>query len=179
MIRNALFILTIVITSCQKLQPESIIVSDYPDFKYLLENQVALLGNQGARKEVLLDTSSEVKSMEMDSVRWTKELEFLLELNPNQSGYSGAFNITSEDELELLTLKPGEKGALKKIRIQKEGKNFKSLEATYHEAKDVYTHHREVMMQFKNGMLNEYTIDGYQKMLFKDTIRFRITITLD
>ncbi|MEO1255463.1 MAG: hypothetical protein AAFY41_11360, partial [Bacteroidota bacterium] len=52
--------------------------------------------------------------------------------------------------------------------------HFQEIKASFHEDKDVYIHHREISLKFSDGLLSSYQIDGYQKMMFKDTVRFKI-----
>ncbi|SNS47680.1 hypothetical protein SAMN05421640_0309 [Ekhidna lutea] len=172
-----ILVLLLVLASCQKLKPESVAIPEYPDFEQLMTQQVKMLGQTKIKKEAWLEGKSEVHAMNMDSTKWAEELSFLKEINPNQPEYVGAFEKSSEGDLQILTLGAEENGALKKVKYSKSGENYKRIAATFHEDKDVYVHHREIEMIFENGILNSLTIDGYQKMMFKDTVRFRILLS--
>lgn len=171
--------LLLVLVSCQKLKPESVQIPEYPDLKSLMNDQVKLLGKGRIKKEVWLDGRSEVRIIEMDSTKWADELSFLKEINPNQPEYVGSFEKSADGQNQILTLSPNENGAIKKISISKSDAGYQQVIATFHEDKDVYVHHREIEMTFEKGMLNSLKIDGYQKMMFKDTVRFRVKVIID
>ncbi|WP_370088498.1 hypothetical protein [Ekhidna sp.] len=171
-----ILLLLLVLVSCQKLKPESVAIPEYPDFKSLMDDQVERLGKGRIKKEVWLDGKSEVRIIEMDSTKWAEELSFLKEINPNQPEYVGAFEKSADDQNQVLTLSPNEKGAIKKISFSKSDDEYQRITASFHEDKDVYIHHRDIEMTFEDGILNFLKIDGYQKMMFKDTVRFRVKV---
>lgn len=167
------------LAGCQKLTPESVNIPEYPDFEELMKDQVDLLGNTKITKEVRLERQNEVKVMEMDSTAWASELSFLKEINPNQPEYVGVFETSEESNYQILRLKSEESGALKQVKYAKSGAIYEKILATFHEDKDVYVHHRNIEMNFDEGILHSLKIDGYQKMMFRDTVRFSISIRLD
>lgn len=168
----------LIFMGCQKLKPESVQIPEYPDFLALLNKQVAILTGSKIQKEVSLGDLTEVKDLEMDSIKWAQELSFLKEVNPNQPEYVGAFNKSEEGDLKVLTLKEGESGALKKVKYSVTESEYQSIYITLHEDKDVYMHHRDITMDFEKGRLSKMEIEGYQKMMFKDTVKFKVKVLL-
>ena len=162
--------------SCQKLKPETVAVPEYPDFSVLMEEQIQLLGTSEVKKVVSLDGNLEERIMQMDSGIWVEELSFMKEVNPNQPEYVGAFEKSSSNGFEILTLGSGESGSVLLVKYAKTDVSYSNIEVTLHEDKDVYVHHRNVQLFFEGGVLNRAMIDGYQKVMFKDTIRFSISI---
>lgn len=152
-------------------------VKTYPDVDQLLKQQV-FLGNQ-LTKEVWLDGISETKVLKMDSTSWSNELSFLQEINPNQTEYIGAFSGSELPEGKNLTLGKKEKGSLKNFSYIKRNGKITSINAIIHEDKDVYVHHKEVNVRFKDDRITNFQIDGYQKIMLKDTIRFRVIGSVD
>lgn len=169
-------LILLILTGCQKLKPSEVRIPEYPDYSVLLSDQVALLGKQQVKKEVWLDGKSEIRVIKMDSASWTQELSFLKEINPNQPEYVGAFQKSGDELNQTLTLVVGENGALKKTSYSKSDIGYQQINAIFHEDKDVYIHHREIELKFQNGLLSSLQIDGYQKMMFKDTVKFRIKL---
>ncbi len=167
----------LVFTQCQNIKPETVLIPEYPDFEELLEKQIELLGTASVQKEVTLDDQQETQVIEMDSAKWAKELFFLKEINPNQPRYIGAFDKSVSTINQKLILKEGEKGVLKMVSFAQEESEYLKIAATFHEDKDVYTHHRDIKVYFEDGKINSFLIDGYQKMMFKDTVRFTIKVT--
>lgn len=177
--KNFSLLFLIVLSGCQMLSPDSIQVPEYPDYETVMLNQSDALRNHDAKKRVWLDGKSETKVLKMDSTKWAKELSFLKEINPNQSEYIGAFQKSGDEFNQTLTLAAGESGSLKKTSFSKSDIGYEKISATFHEDKDVYIHHREIELNFENGLISSLQINGYQKMMFKDTVRFRISILLN
>lgn len=148
--------------------------SEYPDLEATLARQTAGITQISMEKEVTLDGKTERQMLVLDTVSWKKELSFLKEINPSLPEYVGAFKKSSADQTTHLVLKEGEKGSLKAFSYKKENNTLK-IRATIHEDKDVYVHHREVVANFREGLLENYSIEGYQKIMLKDTMDFKIT----
>jgi len=162
------------LAGCQKLKPESVSIPNYPDLNQLYKDQIQKLNSRGLIKEVSLDAQNEKHTFQMDTTRWAKELSFFEEIDPNQPQYVGVFEvIENEDQIEL-TLKKGEKGMLQYLIISKSEDGFKSIDAIWHEEKDVYIYYQEIQVSFRNNLMDNFEIRGYQKMMFKDTVRFSI-----
>lgn len=172
-------ILLAVLVSCQKLKPEFVSVPEYPNFEALMNEQVVLLTDSEIKKTVRLEGQSEEQTMKMDSAKWAEELFFLKEINPNQPEYVGAFTKATDGNKTLLTLGPDEKGELKKVSYVKIGDIYSTLNATFHENKDVYVHHRDIYITFQDGLIRSIEINGYQKMMFRDTVRFGIALEVN
>lgn len=166
--------LLVVVFGCEKLKPETVNVPDYPNLEEVFSRQILLLEDRKLAKEVWLDGKSETNMFDLDMDGWKKELSFLKEINPNTPEYVGAFEKSEKDYFTQLLLMQGEKGELKMLSyiIAKDGYSW--LKGTIHEDKEVYSHHRDFDINFENGLLKNYTISGYQKIVLKDTIAFKI-----
>ena len=167
-------LVTFTFFSCEKLKPESLDIPEYPDLKEVYNQQIQSLTSSMLNKEVWLDGISEARTLTMDSTQWAKELSFLKEINPNQPEYVGAFSKSIEGTKTILSLNPGEGASLKELSYDQQAGVFSIIRAIIHEDKDVYVHHREIEVFFQNGLLSKYQINGYQKIVLKDTIEFRI-----
>ncbi|WP_425389729.1 hypothetical protein [Ekhidna sp.] len=169
--------LILILLGCQKLKPEDVEIPEYPNFEELIKQQVPLLGKTTIKKTVSLEGQSEEQVVQMDTTKWKNELDFLKEINPNQPEYIGAFTKEQNGNQTVLTLGPEEKGELKNVRYVKIGDIYSAINATFHEDKDVYVHHRDISIDFRDGLIQSIEINGYQKMMFKDTVRFGISIS--
>ncbi len=164
--------------ACEGLKPDTIDLTSYPEVDQLLSNQHSLLSDQQLSKEVWLDGESETRLLQLDSAGWAEELAFLQEVNPNQSGYVGAFDESTKDNELVLKLKMDENGSLRNFSFTKESGNV-LIAATIHEDKDVYVHHKEIQINLFDRKILDYEIEGYQKILLGDTIRFRISGSIE
>ncbi len=172
---KVLFILlvAILLQSCSGFKQEQIKASSYPEIDKIFADQYRVLGQQ-LEKSVMLQGKEEIRMLTMDSTAWKEELSFLDELNPNQPEYVGAFDERKSTTVTDLKLKPAEKGALSRFLYEKEKGKIVRIQATIRENKDIFIHYREVSITFEDGLISEYYIHGYQKILFKDTISFKI-----
>ena len=174
LIVKKLLVFVILLSGCQRLKPEQVSVPEYPDLDTFYLSQAILLGDHSLEKSVTLDAKQETIRFEMDTIKWKKELSFFQEMNPNQPEYVGAFHKREEENTTTLSLKEGEKGILKLLLFTEDEDSYSSITATIHEDKDVYVHHREVEVKLNNGLIQSFVINGYQKMMLKDTVWFGI-----
>lgn len=158
---------------CERARPRIVNIPSYPEIDALLNISFSGLGKT-LEKEVMLDGIKEAKRWQVDSTKWAHELEFIEELNPNRSEYIGAFDQVINGPVMQLSLKKGEKGALKALNYEKTDSKTAKIHVSLLEDKGIYIHCREVYLTFFNGKLKEYAIKGYQKTLMKDTIFFSI-----
>ena len=169
--RYILKTLFFLIVGCSQFKPETGGTKPYPRLDSLLSQ------NQPTSKTVLmktvwLDESTESKEIALDSVGWASEFSFLEEINPNQAEYVGAFDELLSNGF-FLSLKEGENGSLKKLSVL-ETDSTTSIVALIHEDKDIFVHHREIELILEDGIISSYRIDGFQKILYKDTIKFSV-----
>lgn len=167
-------VLLAIAMACQRLRPEQTSIPEYPNLEALYHEQVHLLKGLSLSKMVTLGTEKEQKEFQLDSVGWAKELRFFEELNPSQTKYLGAFAKRVDGGQTTLTLTPNEEGAIKQVSFVPVGSGFASINISYHEEKEAFVHHKDVELRFEEEKLSGYSIDGYQKIVFKDTVHFTI-----
>lgn len=173
--KEGLFILTtLFFVGCQKLKPKEISIPEYPDLQVLSEEQANLLSTLQLKKTVHLNEEREEKTFQMDTSKWKKELSFLDELNPNRPEYVGVFEVEEMENVIKLNLKEGESGILKNLVITKVKGQYVRISGTIHENRDVYICHKDTEVLFKSGLIHVWKILGYQKMMFNDTVNFKI-----
>ncbi len=158
--------------SCQKVGKPA--VDEYPDMKLLLDKQISLLNGKTLAKRVSLGSVVEVDTFQMDTDKWKQELSFFKDINPNLPDYTGVFEMTDTELLTSLRPKEGEDASLKMLTILREGSK-RSIKATLHQEAPIYTHHQNINVLFEEGAIRSYQVDGYQKILLQDTIKFSIT----
>ncbi len=165
----------LVLCGCQNLRPEEIALPNYPDLEALYSMQYKALGSSKLEKEISLDGAHEVKAFAMDTSKWKEELAFLKEINPKKPEYVGTYQRVKEGSSERLTLIDGENSILKNLSIEYTAEEYRSIAAVIHEDKDVYVHHRTIDISFEEGRISNWSIEGYQKIMLKDTIWFTIS----
>ncbi|MEM9896730.1 MAG: hypothetical protein AAF789_10205, partial [Bacteroidota bacterium] len=153
------------ILGCERLRPDAMELPDYPDLQKLHKIQSQHLHGATWEKQVLLDSLSEARLFEFDSVRWKKELDFILDINPRKPEFIGAFEVQEGATNLRLVLKPKENVDLKAIDINYNKADYGSIKAIIHEEKDVFTYHRDIDISFRDGIIDHWKISGYQKVL--------------
>lgn len=166
-------------TGCQKVKPATYEQPKYLDFETLQLQQAGILKGLGVEKRVSLDDKQELQQFKYDSTDWVKELDFLSDINPNQAQYVGAFDEWVDADTIKLTLKAGESDGLKQLFYLHSEEGIRFIHALFHEEKDVYVHHRNIILNFEEGRLLDYRISGYQKMIFNDTVTFEVSVRID
>jgi hypothetical protein len=166
--RYSLIIIGVVLVSCQ---PNELRVSEYADLQSYFETQRTPLK---IKKEVWLDNQAEKMTLNPTDEEWEKELAIFKEIDPQLSDYTGAFIEEINGDQTTLTLKEGENGSLKKASFMINDGQVTSIKAEVHEDKQVYIHHKSIQVLFRDNNIKTYRVDGYQKMLFKDTVFFKI-----
>lgn len=170
-----IIVVVVLLLGCKKFEPAEEANVKYPGIDKLLTRQLTEITSKKLQKQVWLGDESEIQLFDVDSSMLTRELDFLGEINPNAPEYVGAFNEDVSLVHLALTLNEGENGSLKYFRSSKSANQTQSIEATIHEDKDIFTHHREIKINLFKDVITDYEITGYQRIVRRDTIRFSIS----
>ena len=171
--RVYVIIFLVFISSCMTKDTQILSKNEYP-FKEFVEKQSKFLGRKGLKKTMWLNNKEEktIQSMSVDT--WKNELSFFKEIDPYQKKYMGTFKKNKNDSLLILNLKPDEKGILKRFEHSTSHQGIRNIKATTHEEQMLYIYHCEFEITLKNDTLADYSINGYQKILLKDSIHFKV-----
>lgn len=147
----------------------------YYDLETELNQQMNFLvdGGYKLQKTVKIGDKSETKLFMPDSTEWQSHFDILKDFSPAIPSLVGAFDISSQGSEELYTLKEKQKSALKSFSINRNGSQ-KSIIGTLHDDKTIYVDFKNVVIQFDENRIRYFKLDGYQKMMLKDTIHYTI-----
>lgn len=187
MIRKILgcLIMVWVLQACQPANTSSVRIDEYFDLKGLLDEQVELLFNQGARLEKHLSANGKEEMVMVipDSAgQFRGELQLFYEADINKLGLEDAY---FTEEL------PGVNGGRKVINTaKKEGLIVRLIEYDYQEERleririliedknDVYNFEKEMFMKFRQlegkSILTDFSISGKQQMVMKSDLNFAL-----
>jgi hypothetical protein len=129
-------------------------------------------------KSVQIGEDQEVILLEMDTVFFTKEWSFLSDFELNKPGFVGGIEVTKNDSLIKYNKKPGQSFLFDYMTIGFDSNHqIAWIEGAYTDtqAEVIYGSARKFKFLFSNGQMNQYDIQGYQKIILRDTVFFEIT----
>lgn len=159
----------------------------YFDFDGLIDDQVNQLRQRGrVLEKVAAMAADQTDSTFLPSEKgWKSELEIFRDLElMNKPAYRDVYRIEDpiEDAKSNLKIRQYVASAvplhLIKFYYQNEFSRLKKIEATITEKNLLYTTSRALVMEFEEEdgkpQLIRYSMNGFQKMVFTDTVRFSV-----
>ena len=164
--------------------------SDHPTtyFDSLVLAQVKYLSaaNPTITKTARMDGKEDRTAFVPDSTIWKNELDVFLQLTLfERPAYHDAYQMTDglhDEKSNLLIRRYATDRDIPitelKFYYYKEAKNLKKIEAIYRQANALYSTTRQMVLEFEEisgkPVLNAYAIDGSQKMILSDSMRFSV-----
>lgn len=162
------------------------------DFDKLIDDQVSQL----SQRRRVIEKVANVKGQHSDSTYipstegWMRELEIFRKLSvANLSAYRKLYQVTDGVKDKHSNLKIRElvaaKAPVKTIRFyyQDDFSRLRRLEAELVETNWLFENARQLRLDFdeEDGqlLLHSYTMAGYQKMVFSDTVKFAVSGSVD
>ncbi|MFT6865498.1 MAG: hypothetical protein ACJA08_000319 [Cyclobacteriaceae bacterium] len=172
MLKYFSIILLMVVFACTK--PKAAL-EVYFDLGSLLDEQaIGLLASQAKlEKKISIGDQSETQIFSPDSTQWVEQFELLKDFSPSSSLYVGAFEVTKLENEEVYLPKDSLKTPLKYFSVS-ENMEGRVITAESQVEKGIYSDNKKMRIVFKRGVMDGYTVTGYQKMMLKDTLRYTI-----
>ena len=162
------------------------------DFDGLIDDQISELGQNGR----VLEKTSSMAHEHLDSTflpsakGWESELEIFRDLEmSNKPAYRNAYRMDDllKDPKSNLKIRQytSTEAPLHMLRFyyQNEFSRLRKIEASITEKNYLYTTSRILVMEFEEdegkSQLIRYSMNGFQKMAFSDTVRFSVEGQLD
>lgn len=166
----------------------------YYDLNGLIDQQLDWLieFNPKIQKTAVLNGIPESSSMRLDSVQWTRELKIFRDADLNKSRLRQEYRIvedlsepTSNLKIRLyeaINKEIMEVEYLKIFYVEKE-EDLRKLEASVLEKNSLFSSKKTLYMTFEddgNGSIKikHFKIEGQQKMILLDTVKFSLEVTL-
>lgn len=146
------------------------------DLDSLLDAQRGKLTNQvfSIKKTVLIDENEETNILFGDSAVLEEEFNIIRDLNINLPRYIGAFDIGRIPGRITYKKKAGEQVPVEALIIETKP-NQTLIKGIYYEDKQVFQHKRTIKIRINSqGLISNYHISGFQKMIFRDTVSYQI-----
>jgi len=186
-------ITTIILCSLLTIQctrDQQVTIDKYFDLQGLISQQVSSLQTHQAQlvKTLKVDESTENQSLTgLDSSQWERELKVFREHDINKPVLIDAYSIketVSDEGYKLkayILVEKSLSGVLNIETITDPAGNVTFLKSSFREENILFNNLRNVSMSFhpKSGLISEYTIDGYHKLAFKDTVFYQINAVIE
>ncbi len=186
-------VLGIFLISCNTGAPQKQI-SEYYNLDSLVNGQISVLtaGHFNTHKKVTLDGENEEVSSELTKEQWRDELKLFIDADMNVSSLSGVYECNcgiNDKNSNLLVDRYSPKNVKDKSRIRlfevyyfKEISQVRKILIEEKEENELYYSSRRLVMNFENNregmMLSSWTIEGFQKLILKDTVSYFVEGTV-
>jgi hypothetical protein len=187
---NLFFLWTLALVSCQN---NEVINKKYFDMDGLIDTQVNYLVQSRASitKSASVDTANDISTFIPNEESWSNELAVFRHLELiNKPIYKEAYKEIdgikdSNSNLTLRILNAKVKVPVKQFKIyyQNNPERVRKIEASIIEENALYYSSRKFSIELDdhqdNLVLSKYTIQGVQKMILRDSVRFSISATIN
>lgn len=132
-----------------------------------LEEKIEKCEGVAVTKIIQFNEESEEVRFQPDRQAWRKELDFFFQADINKAAFATAYTTTEEEGVLVHSLKPGEKGSVKEIRVRKKGEQVESIRIIT--LNDNLFYHSEVSGEIgldAQENLATYQLSGNQKVWF-------------
>jgi hypothetical protein len=174
--KKLVYVLSLMIgfSACQTESAE-MNVKKYYDLKGLVERQIVALKSERPKvqKDILVNENSENQTV--DSLDWSKELEFFLQADLNKPAFVSSYRVDSSSMGVKYFLKETEKLPVKFLEVNRMGEDGVEIRALVSNNNYLYDTERNLKLSLQKGQLIDYQIDGFQKVVFGNKKMFKVT----
>ncbi|MDN4166776.1 hypothetical protein QWY31_14790 [Cytophagales bacterium LB-30] len=180
---GAFLLALIFFTSCNSPVSKEKELDIYFSVAHLLDQQMEQWVQEKAslHKTLVLDgNKEEIVVTPQNTDEWQRELSLLMEADLNKASFKDAYQVKEEKQGEE-TIISYEAVAPDKVRVQHMTITqnlsgiLKDISISFSEKNSIYTSERKMRLEFNEaGNLVSYSIEGIQKMIFKDPIPYSL-----
>lgn len=176
-----LFLFLFVIEACSPISTSKANEKRYFDLASFVQKQIDLLSNQPLLIEKKIYLDGKQQEISIDSINWTKELALFKEADINLPSLSGSYAIKEDKQEHIVSyLAKEDKLRVREMQIvfgegSIENINVKEVKIVYAENNQLYEISRKMNMKIKDGKLYAYAIQGFQKVVLKDSTIYEIS----
>ncbi|UOQ97861.1 hypothetical protein MUN81_21865 [Hymenobacter sp. 5317J-9] len=151
----------------------------YFDVKGLLTRQVEQLDRRHAAvtKRVSLRGGA-LETVRVPAVKWNDELQILFQADINKAALRGAYAVDSVvlptgAVRRTYTRRPGQPNApVAQLSVVQQGAVPQEVAATIEQDNPLFSAQKQLRFQLQNGQLSHYEVQGTQKLVLFDTLRY-------
>lgn len=178
------FLLVLIfVSSCESPASKERNVDYFFSIERLLEQQMEQWSQTKPilHKTLTLDGNTEaISSTPQNAEEWQLELSLLMEADLNKASLKDAYQVKEEKRAEevittYLAIEPKEVRVQKMVIRRGTSGHLKDILLLFSERNSIYTSDRKMKLEFNEvGEMVSYTIEGVQKMIFKDPIPYSL-----
>ncbi|WP_324674260.1 hypothetical protein [Hymenobacter sp. GOD-10R] len=155
----------------------------YYDLRGFLDTQASLLNrrNPAVVKLVRLRDGHE-ETAQVPHTDWAKELQLFYQADINKAALRGAYTIEpivpNAEGLQQQTYrrKPGIENAVERLTVLSDAKGMREVHATLSQDNALFFSRKELQLRASNGVLRDYQVNGVQKLILFDTLRYSAVV---
>jgi len=169
-----LFFVCYCLLSCKPAVEVSTNPVFYPWEKYL-NSQIDSLSKHpiSVNKTIILDGKKEEK--QVSKLDWKQEWAMFLHADLNKPAAASSYDNLSEDGFVWYSLKANEKLSVKKLYIQLDALDRPAkVEIEIEEKNFLFETHKKLHMNFTDGRVQTYSIDGTQQMRWMSPTHYQL-----
>ncbi|SFF31323.1 hypothetical protein [Thermoflexibacter ruber] len=175
------FLFFLVIEACSPTASSKENEKRYFDLASFVQKQVDKLSKQSLLVEKKIYLDGKQQKIFSDSINWAKELALFKEADVNSPSLVGSYDIKEDKQAHTLSyLAKEDRVKVREIQLVLGGDgsieniNVEEVKIVYAENNQLYEISRKMSMKVKNEQLHAYTIQGFQKVVFKDSMVYEI-----
>ena len=155
----------------------------YFDMRGLLDAQIRQLSarHPGATKQVSLRGGA-VETVRVPEVKWADELQIFYQADINKAALRGAYRLDSATEADgatrrTYTAQPGHDNVtVTRLSVLSAGGQPQEIEASLKQDNTLFSGQKQLRLTLRQGLLSAYSVEGTQKLVLFDTLRFKANV---
>lgn len=173
--KKLVYILSLIvgISACQSESAE-MKVKKYYDLKGMVERQINALKLEKPKVQKSISINKIVENQTVDSLDWSKELEFFMQADLNKPAFVSSYRVDSSSMGIKYFLKETEKLPVKFLEVNRMGEEGVDIRALISNNNYLYDTERNLKLSLQKGQLTDYQIDGFQKVVFGKKKMFKV-----
>lgn len=179
--------LGILVVQCSGYKKPSI--DKYFNLQQFIDQQITYLKDRDVRINKTLKFGDSVETLvlsELDSGIWAKELKIFREHDMNKPNLVDAYDSKegiTEENLKFVAyhlIDSSQSGVTDMEIVSRQDGQVARWKSGFKEENLMYSNFRQIsMVTGENGFLNSYEINGYHKLIFKDTVHYQIQVKVN
>ena len=152
---------------------------NYFDVKGFLDSQVALLNRQqpAVEKQVRL-RNGKLETTRVTETDWSKELQIFYQMDINKPALRGAYAVEPVNQPNssgtTYQKKPAVEASVRELTITKAATRPESITATIIQDNPLFYSEKKLQLQADSKGLRSYSVEGIQKLVMFDTVRYTV-----
>lgn len=180
-------IVSVMILGCSGNRPEDQVVYYYNlDSLLLAQKEILFEKKPTLEKWAYVDGDTSESTYEPDTTEWKNELAFFSKMNINKPVLQDVYEINErKDDHSNLTIREYKAPESKDVEVEyfrvyylNDILQLKKIEALYTEDNPIYKSRRNFKLEFtdtkEGARLNSFSVEGSQKMILKDSVKFKV-----